>query len=95
MNFTKDTFVNYLKGTLQKNAADLTPQELHNAVGEMVMTLMQEDWEDSKNAHASGRRAYYLSMEFLMGRSIFNNLLCLGIYDEMEAALNERLRHPV
>ena len=52
MNFTKDTFVNYLKGTLQKNAADLTPQELHNAVGEMVMTLMQEDWEDSKNAHA-------------------------------------------
>ncbi|MBQ4465418.1 MAG: glycogen/starch/alpha-glucan phosphorylase [Oscillospiraceae bacterium] len=89
MNYTKDTFLNYLKGTLDKDASALTPQELHNAVGEMVMTLMQEDWEDSRNAHASGRRAYYLSMEFLMGRSIFNNLLCLGIYDEMEAALNE------
>ena len=89
MDFKKDTFLNYLKGTLSRNAADLTPQELHNAVGEMVMNLMQEDWEDSRNAHASGRRAYYLSMEFLMGRSIFNNLLCLGIYDEVEAALNE------
>ena len=89
MNYTKDTFLNYLKGTLTKDVSELTPQELHNAVGEMVMNLMQEDWEDSKNAHASGRRAYYLSMEFLMGRSIFNNLLCLGIYDEVEAALNE------
>ena len=89
MNYTKDTFLNYLKGTLSKDVSELTPQELHNAVGEMVMNLMQEDWEDSKNAHASGRRAYYLSMEFLMGRSIFNNLLCLGIYDEVEAALNE------
>ncbi len=89
MNYTKDTFLNYLKGTLSKDVSELTPQELHNAVGEMVMNLMQEDWEDSRNAHASGRRAYYLSMEFLMGRSIFNNLLCLGIYDEVEAALNE------
>ena len=88
MKYTKDTFLNYLKGTLSKDASALTPQELHNAVGEMVMTLMTEDWEDSRSAHASGRRAYYLSMEFLMGRSIFNNLLCLGIYDEVEAALN-------
>ncbi|MCR5718272.1 MAG: glycogen/starch/alpha-glucan phosphorylase [Oscillospiraceae bacterium] len=89
MQYKKETFLNYLKGTLSKDAASLTPQELHNAVGDMVMNLMQEDWEDSRNAHAAGRRAYYLSMEFLMGRSIFNNLLCLGIYDEVEAALNE------
>ena len=51
MNYTKDTFLNYLKGTLSKDVSELTPQELHNAVGEMVMNLMQEDWEDSKNAH--------------------------------------------
>lgn len=28
-------------------------------------------------------------MEFLVGRAVFNNLLCLGIYDETEAVLNE------
>lgn len=89
MNYTKDTFLAYLKGTLDKPAAELTPQALHNAIGEMVMNLMTEDWEDSQNAHRHARHACYLSMEFLMGRSIFNNLLCLGIYDEVEKALNE------
>ena len=89
MNYTKDTFLNYLKGVLDKPAAELTPQELHNAVGEMVMQLLTEDWEDARHAHRHTRHACYFSMEFLMGRSVFNNLLCLGIYDEVEQALQE------
>ncbi len=89
MQYTKDTFLAYLKGTLDKPAAELTPQELHNAVGTMVMQLLTEDWEDSRNAHRHTRHACYFSMEFLMGRSIFNNLLCLGIYDAVEQALQE------
>ncbi|MBR3629224.1 MAG: glycogen/starch/alpha-glucan family phosphorylase [Oscillospiraceae bacterium] len=86
LNYTKDTFLNYLKATLPEN---FTPQELHNAIGDMVMSLMTEDWEDSRAAHRNTRHACYFSMEFLMGRSIFNNLLCLGIYDEVEKALND------
>ena len=86
LNYTKETFLNYLKATLPEN---FTPQVLHNAIGEMVMSLMTEDWEDSRAAHRNTRHACYFSMEFLMGRSIFNNLLCLGIYDEVEKALND------
>jgi len=35
------------------------------------------------------KRVYYLSMEYLPGKSLFNNLHCLGIYDEAKQALAE------
>ena len=66
-----------------------TPQEIHNALGNAVMEYASENWQKSKNAHLNSRRACYFSMEFLVGRAVFNNLLCLGIYDETEAILNE------
>ena len=89
MQYTQETFKKYLEGVLTKPANETTPQELHQAIGEMVMQLMTEDWEDSCLAHRNTRHACYLSMEFLMGRSIYNNLLCLGIYDQVEKALNQ------
>lgn len=66
-----------------------TPQEIHNALGNAVMEYASENWQKSKNAHLNSRRACYFSMEFLVGRAVFNNLLCFGIYDETEAVLNE------
>lgn len=66
-----------------------TPQEIHNALGNAVMEYASENWQKSKNAHLNSRRACYFSMEFLVGRAVFNNLLCLGTYDETEAVLNE------
>lgn len=66
-----------------------TPQEIHNALGNAVMEYASENWEKSKSSHLNSRRACYFSMEFLVGRAVFNNLLCLGIYDETEAVLNE------
>lgn len=66
-----------------------TPQEIHNALGNAVMEYASENWQKSRNAHLNSRRACYFSMEFLVGRAVFNNLLCLGIYDETEAVLNE------
>ncbi len=88
INYTSETFQKYLEGVLTKPASETSPQELHNAIGDMIMNLMSEDWEDSTNAHRHTRHASYLSMEFLMGRAVYNNLLCLGIYDEVEKALN-------
>ncbi len=66
-----------------------TPQEIHTAVGNAVMKYAAENWSKSKNAHKNSRRACYFSMEFLVGRAVYNNLLCLGIYDETEKVLNE------
>ena len=62
-----------------------TPQELHTALGNAVMEYAAENWEKSRNAHLQSRRACYFSMEFLVGRAVFNNILCLGLYDDVQA----------
>lgn len=53
-----------------------TPQALHSAIGDTVMETIAPDWRASRQAHLSGRRACYFSMEFLVGRAVQNNLLC-------------------
>ncbi len=66
-----------------------TPQQVHDAVGKAVMEYAGENWERSKSAHKNSRRACYFSMEFLVGRAVYNNILCLGLYEETEKVLKE------
>lgn len=61
-----------------------TPQQLHNALAQAILEIIGDDWHDSRKNHLEKRRACYLSMEFLVGRAVYNNLLCLGIYDDVE-----------
>lgn len=78
------------KETLRAALKDCkTPQEIHNAIGNSVLAYTAENWKKSKSAHQHSRRACYFSMEFLVGRAVYNNLLCLGLYDDAEAVLNE------
>lgn len=62
--------------------------QLHECISSVVMEYISEDWNNSLENHYSNRRACYLSMEFLVGRAIYNNLLCLGITDDVEKILN-------
>ena len=66
-----------------KKVEELTPSELHLALGKVVMGEIAPNWAKSKAKHNSERRAYYFSAEFLMGRMMYNNLYCLGILDEV------------
>lgn len=67
-----------------------TPQGIHTAIGNAVLEHTSKNWERSKAAHLQSRRACYFSMEFLVGRAVYNNLLCLGLYDAAEEVLNEK-----
>lgn len=67
--------------------ADLTPQQLHGVLSGVVMEELAPAWEKSKAAHDKARKASYLSMEFLVGRAIYNNLLCLDLLKDAESAL--------
>jgi len=69
---------------------DLTPSQLHMAMGKVVQAEIADNWAKSKKKHASGRRAFYFSAEFLMGRMMYNNLYCLGILDETKAMLKKK-----
>ena len=67
----------------------LTPEQLHNVLSGVVMEELKPNWEKSKDAHDAARKASYLSMEFLVGRAIYNNLLCLDLLKDADGALAE------
>lgn len=65
---------------------EATPQQLHQALGEVVMAAISENWAKSTQTHEQTRRACYFSMEFLVGRAVYNNLLVLELLDTAKAA---------
>ncbi len=62
-----------------------TPAQLHNA---LARAIMKQAVPMMKCCEPSGRKAAYLSMEFLVGRAVYNNILCLGLHDYAEELLN-------
>ncbi|MGN0553887.1 MAG: glycogen/starch/alpha-glucan phosphorylase [Oscillospiraceae bacterium] len=79
-----------IKAELEKNCGGsekFTPEQLHSGVSAVVMNELRPVWDKSRAAHDGTRKASYLSMEFLVGRAIYNNMLCLGITDDVSAAL--------
>ncbi len=85
------TFNHYIKYVLGKKMEDATRRDLMNAVSvavrKYVMDIGFETIERYKKSNA--KRIYYLSMEFLIGRLLSNNLINLGIYDHCAAFLKK------
>ena len=64
------------------------PYQLHEALSSAIMKQIAPIWKDSRRAHLATRRACYFSAEFLVGRAIYNNLLCLGVEDDAREVLS-------
>ncbi len=81
----RQIFLSELRTGLEelKTSGTVSPYEIHNRLSMIIMKHMRDDWNKSKRTHISSRRACYFSMEFLIGRSVFNNLLCLDIYNDV------------
>ena len=76
-----------LEHSFGKNIASAESHQLHDSIAKVVMEDISAQWKKSTEQHLAGRRAMYLSMEFLMGRAVYNNLLCLGLTDVVDEAL--------
>ena len=77
MNFTE-----MLQSYTGKPLADCTNQELYLALLEIVRHKSAD-----KVQPVTGRKLYYISAEFLIGKLLSNNLINLGLYDDARAAL--------
>ncbi|MEA9390935.1 glycogen phosphorylase [Acerihabitans sp. TG2] len=75
--------------TIGKDPSIANKHEWLNATLLAVRDRMVERWLRSNRAQLSQdvRQVYYLSMEFLLGRTLSNALLAMGIYDDTQAAL--------
>ncbi len=69
---------------------DATPRQQYEAAASSLRDLLTQRWIKTKQTHnrRNPKQVYYLSMEFLIGRSLSNNLANLGI----EPLVHERLR---
>ena len=70
---------------------EATQEQLFQAVCYTVKDVIIDNWLESQNAfeEQDPKIVYYMSMEFLMGRALGNNLINLGAYGEVKEALEE------
>ncbi len=82
-------FQRYLTSHLGRSLG-CVPYYLYEAISFTLRDRVMEDWQETwRRYETQGRRkAYYMSLEFLMGRSLGNHILNLGLNDEVEAAMN-------
>lgn len=91
MEFNQKEFLNQTDNILHSEfGCDLhtaNKYELYNALSRALMQEIYPDWQTEKSADK--KRCAYFSAEFLMGRSIFSNLLNLGLMEDVKDALKE------
>ena len=93
--FEKETFKETVKENVKtlyrKTVEEATPQQLFQAVSYAVKDEIFDDWFATQKAYdeKDAKTVYYMSMEFLMGRALGNNLINMKAYKEVREALDE------
>ncbi|MCR5296424.1 MAG: glycogen/starch/alpha-glucan family phosphorylase [Clostridiales bacterium] len=73
-----------------KSFPEATAVELHNAVSGAAMDAVAPVWKKKEDARFPRRQAFYLSMEYLVGRLVYNNLYCMGMLDDVRSLLKDK-----
>ena len=93
--FEKDVFKrdvrNNVKTLFRKEVEEATPQQLFQAVSYAVKEAIIDDWLATQKQYEKDdpKTVYYMSMEFLLGRALGNNLINMTAYKEVKEALDE------
>ena len=88
--FKKDVEQN-VKQLFRKTVDEASQQELYQAVSYVVKDAIIDDWIATQKQYEKDdpKIVYYMSMEFLLGRALGNNLLNMTAYKEVKEALEE------
>ena len=95
LTFDKEMFkknvVYNVKMLYRKTLEEATPQQIFQAVAYTVKDTVIDNWLETQKEYEKKdpKTVYYLSMEFLMGRALGNNLINLQAYKQVKEALEE------
>ena len=80
-----------VKALYRRTIDEATPQQLFQAVSYAVKEAIIDDWIATQEQYKKDdpKTVYYMSMEFLMGRALGNNLINMTAYKEVKEALDE------
>ena len=93
--FDKETFKKtvkyYVKSLFRRTIDEATQAQVFQAVAYSVKDIIMDEWIATHKEYEKqdAKTVYYLSMEFLMGRALGNNMINLCAYDEIKEALDE------
>ena len=93
--FSKKEFIasvtENVKTMYRKTLKEATQKEIYQAVSLAVKDVVMDEWMATQQVIEKDdpKTVYYMSMEFLMGRALGNNLINLGAYGEVKEALEE------
>ena len=93
--FDKEVFIESVKSNLKtlyrQTLVDATKQQVFQAVSYAVKDTIIDNWMETQKVYEEEdpKMVYYMSMEFLMGRALGNNMITLTEYKEVKEALEE------
>ncbi|MBM7606047.1 starch phosphorylase [Metabacillus crassostreae] len=87
----KESFLKRLESMCGKGFEETTKRDQYLTLGNMVREYISSKWIETNELYRSEnkKQVYYLSIEFLLGRLLVQNLLNLGIKDVVEEGLND------
>jgi len=87
----KRSLANHLTYSVAKDTITATDRDWFHSLAHVVRDRLIERWMETMRRYyqVDAKRVYYLSLEFLIGRTLSNSLLNLGFYEECERALRE------
>ena len=85
----QNKIAHHLEYTLGKHKNNTTEEDIYKAVSYAVRDLIIDRFNDTQETYRNNnpKRVYYLSLEFLLGRTLTNSILNLGIFDIMKDAV--------
>ncbi len=88
--FKKSVIYN-VKNLYRRTIDEATPAQMFQAVSYAVKDVIIDEWIASQKTYAKkdAKTVYYLSMEFLMGRALGNNIINIMARDEIKEVLDE------
>jgi len=83
----REMIVAHLKAESATTPDNATKFEFWTALSRTVMELLADRWSATSQKYNKARQAHYFSMEFMQGRSLLNNLVNLGLYEQVRSAV--------